>query len=263
MSPQETINNLGSLRARSAFDHPEVKALIDAKLEQAQTDTRVSVFKPRIASQTARIDAETVEKLERVAQSQIGKRARIMRPTALFVDKSGSMSAAIELGRQVAALVSGITDEALYVYAFDTVAYPISAAGESLADWERAFQGIKPNGGTSLGAPLEIMRVRKQVVEQIVLITDEGENTHPYFAQVYARYCQELNVAPGVVIIRIGQSCDTIETQLSAIRAPYEVLTFAGDYYSLPNLIPFLTRPSRLELLMEILETPLPQRDDR
>jgi hypothetical protein len=40
----------------------------------------------------------------------------------------------------------------------------------------------------------------------------------------------------------------------------FDTFTFAGDYYSLPNLVPLLTRPSRLELLMEILETPLPER---
>ena len=36
---------------------------------------------------------------------------------------------------------------------------------------------------------------------------------------------------------------------------------FAGDYYSLPNLIPMLNAPSRLELLLEILETELPVRE--
>ena len=35
---------------------------------------------------------------------------------------------------------------------------------------------------------------------------------------------------------------------------------FGGDYYALPNLVPLLTRPSKLELLMEIMEYPLPQR---
>ena len=40
-------------------------------------------------------------------------------------------------------------------------------------------------------------------------------------------------------------------------------LTAAGkefDYYSLPNLVPLLARPSRLDLLMEIMEYPLPKR---
>ena len=40
----------------------------------------------------------------------------------------------------------------------------------------------------------------------------------------------------------------------------FETFTFGGDYYSLPNLIPLLARPSRLELLLEILDTPLPER---
>ena len=44
---------------------------------------------------------------------------------------------------------------------------------------------------------------------------------------------------------------------------PVDTFTFAGDYYSLPNLVPLLSRPSRLELLLEILETPLPVRDDK
>ena len=38
---------------------------------------------------------------------------------------------------------------------------------------------------------------------------------------------------------------------------------FDGDYYSLPNLVPFLTKPSRVELLMEIMEYPLPKRKTR
>jgi len=40
----------------------------------------------------------------------------------------------------------------------------------------------------------------------------------------------------------------------------FDTFTFAGDYYALPNLVPLLSRPSRLELLLEILETPLPER---
>ena len=39
-----------------------------------------------------------------------------------------------------------------------------------------------------------------------------------------------------------------------------DVFNFTGDYYSLPNLIPMLAQPSKLELLMEIMEYPLPER---
>ena len=39
-----------------------------------------------------------------------------------------------------------------------------------------------------------------------------------------------------------------------------DVFQFTGDYYALPNLIPMLARPSKVELLMEIMEYPLPVR---
>ena len=37
MSPQELINNLGALKRRGAFDNPDLKALIEAKLQEAKT----------------------------------------------------------------------------------------------------------------------------------------------------------------------------------------------------------------------------------
>jgi len=35
---------------------------------------------------------------------------------------------------------------------------------------------------------------------------------------------------------------------------------YPADYYALPNLLPLLTRPSRLDLLLEIMAYPLPKR---
>ncbi|NET26688.1 hypothetical protein [Okeania sp. SIO1I7] len=46
-----------------------------------------------------------------------------------------------------------------------------------------------------------------------------------------------------------------MESQLKQKQAPVETFTFKGYYYSLPNLAPMLSHPSRLELLMEIMET--------
>jgi hypothetical protein len=68
---------------------------------------------------------------------------------------------------------------------------------------------------------------------------------------------------PNVVIVRPGFHYNWVERQLKQQQVPVETFTFAGDYYSLPNLVPLLARPSRLQLLMEILETPLPVRDDK
>ena len=50
MTPAEVINNVQSLRKKGALDHAEVKALVDAKLKLAESDSRVSVFKARVAA---------------------------------------------------------------------------------------------------------------------------------------------------------------------------------------------------------------------
>ena len=263
MTPQEVINSLKSLQARGAMDHPEVKKLIDSKLEAAQKSDRVSAFKARVAADLTELDAETAAKLEKVTNEQVKRRGTITRPTALLVDKSGSMESAIALGKRLAAMISGVTQADLFVYAFDTIPYPVTAQGKELTDWERAFQHIRAGGGTSIGCGLEALRKRKQIVDQIIIVTDEGENTAPYFGEVYKTYCRELAVLPNVVIVRVGGYCEWLETQLKQQQAPVDTFTFAGDYYSLPNLVPLLCRPSRLDLLMEILDLPLPVRVDK
>lgn len=263
MTPQEVINSLKSLQARGALDHPEVKKLIDSKLEAAQKSDRVSAFKARVAADLTELDAETAAKLEKVTNEQVKRRGTITRSTALLVDKSGSMESAIAVGKRLAAMISGVTQADLFVYAFDTIPYAVTAQGKELTDWERAFQHVRAGGGTSIGCGLEALRKRKQIVDQIIVVTDEGENTAPYFGEVYKTYCRELAVLPNVVIVRVGGYCTWLETQLKQQQAPVDTFTFEGDYYSLPNLVPLLCRPSRLDLLMEILDLPLPVREDK
>lgn len=263
MSPQEVINNLNSLKSRGAMDHPEVKKLIDGKLDLAAKSDRVSAYKASVATEVAEFDEATVAKLEAVTNEQVKKRGKIAKATALLVDKSGSMTNAIEVGKRLAALISGISDAALFVYAFDSMPYPIQANGKELTDWEKAFKHIQANGGTSCGCAVEAMRIKKQVVDQFILVTDEGDNTAPLFVDAYPKYCRDLAVMPDVLIVRVGSHSNYVESQLKQKQVPVETFTFAGDYYSLPNLVPLLSRPSRLELLMEILDTRLPVREEK
>jgi hypothetical protein len=262
MSPQELINNIASLKRRGALDNPELKALIDQKLEAAQTSSRVSAFKAGKAMEAANVSSETRAQLEKVADTQIKAKGRIQRPTALLIDKSGSMELAIELGKRIGAMISTVCEKELYVYAFDTVAYPIERGGSDLASWERALAGIKAGGGTSCGVALEYMRLKKQYVEQIILVTDEGENTAPHFAPTLAKYRETVKADPTVCIVRTPGAVATVTTACQRAGVAVDVFEFGGDYYALPNLIPLLAKPSRLELLMEIMEYPLPVRKE-
>ena len=170
------------------------------------------------------------------------------------------MHEAIELGKRIGAMVSAICESELYTYAFDTMAYEITAQGKDLADWERAFQGITANGATSCGVALKYLERKEQYVEQIIMITDEQQNTPPPFITALVEYREALQADPSVVIVRTPGGSDYIEQQCRREGVPVDVFHFTGDYYSLPNLVPMLSRPSKLELLMEIMDYPLPKR---
>ena len=260
MTPQEVINNLAALKKRGALDNADLKALIDAKLGAAKTDKRVSAYKAKVAVAAADASGELAEALDEVTEAQVKASGKITRPTALLIDKSGSMTQAIEVGRQLGALASAICEADLFAYAFDTVAYPIEPRGVALADWEKALHGIRAAGGTSCGAALEVMRRKRQRVEQIVMVTDEGENTAPLFKAAYEAYAADLDVRPAVIFVKIGQAIQKLEAECAALGVAPNVFEFRGDYYALPNVIPLLTYPSLLELVMEVLDYPLPQR---
>jgi hypothetical protein len=260
MSPQELINNLGSLRQHGAFDNPDVKALIENKLEQAKTDERVSAYKAKQAIAAAGVSADVAEKLDAVTEAQVKAKGTIVRSTALLLDKSGSMTEAIEIGKRLGSLIAGICQAELYAYAFDTIPYPIETTSPALADWERALQGIQAGGNTSCGVAVEFMRRKRQVVEQIVIVTDEEENTSPLFVEALQQYREELKADPHVVFVKVRGARDQLEQECQRARIACDAYQFTGDYYALPNLVSLLTRPTRLDLLLEIMAYPLPQR---
>ena len=260
MSSQELINSLGAMKRRGALNVPEIKSMVEAKLAEAKTADRVSALKAEKAIEAADVSGDLREVLEDVADTQIKAKGRISRPTALLVDKSSSMHQAIELGKRIGAMVSAICESELYTYAFDTMAHEVTATGDSLADWERAFQGITAGGATSCGVALKYLERKKQYVEQIIMVTDEEQNTPPPFVSALREYTAALQADPSVVIVRTPGGTNYIEQQCRRENIAVDVFNFEGDYYSLPNLVPMLSRPSKLELLMEIMDYPLPER---
>ena len=260
MTPQELINSLGALRRRGALELPEIKSLVEAKLADARSAERVSALKAGKAIEAAGLSGDLRSQLEDVADTQVKAKGRISRPTALLIDKSSSMNEAIELGKQIGAMISAICEKELYTYAFDTMAYQIIPQGKTLADWERAMKGIEAGGSTSCGVALKYLAKKAQCVEQIIMITDEEQNTPPTFIDALTEYSAALKTAPAVCLVRTPGGHDFVERQCRQAGIQVDVFQFSGDYYSLPNLVPMLACPSKLELLMEIMDYPLPVR---
>jgi hypothetical protein len=104
------------------------------------------------------------------------------------------------------------------------------------------------------------MRRRRQAVEQIIIVTDEEEYDPPFFVESFLKYRQALGVDPAVCFVKVQDSSTRLEDQCKRAGIVTTVFTFDGDYYSLPNLVALLEPPSELDLLLEIMEYPLPER---
>ena len=95
---------------------------------------------------------------------------------------------------------------------------------------------------------------------EIVVVTDEGENGDPKFVPTLMKYREELKADPAVCFVKVAGATAQLEQECKAAGIAADAYQFDGDYYALPNLVPLLARPSKLELLQEILEYPLPAR---
>ena len=263
MTNQELINNLGSLKKHGAFNNADIKGVIDERLKAAKSDKKVAALKSAKAVETAGLSEEVNEQLMEVADAQIKSKGRIVKPTAIFVDKSSSMSQGIDVAKQMGSIISAVMDAPLFCFAFDNMPYPINANGTTLADWEKAFKGITARGMTNTAAPFSLMTRNNIRVEQVVLITDEGENVTGTYLNGLLQYEKAIGETVNTFIVRCGHQRyrhDIIERTLRKAGKEVDAYDFDGDYYSLPGLVTFLTKPSKLDLLMEIMSYPLPER---
>ena len=259
MTPQQLINNIASLEERGAMENEGTKKLIDDKLKRAETSKNVTALKSKQANKTGRIKSEALSaQLDKIADTQIKRKGVINVPTAILIDRSGSMNVAIESGKHCAAMVSGASEADVYVVVFDSMPMEIISKEKTLTGWENAFRPVRPGGRTSIGCGVELLRNNKYYVEQIVVITDGGENADPMFSKVYERYSEELKVRPSVVMIKVPGDSDVFSENLKKAGIEFDEYSPDGDdYYGLPGLIPLLSRKSKLDLLMEIMATPL------
>ncbi|HEY3999628.1 MAG TPA: hypothetical protein VGO93_12220 [Candidatus Xenobia bacterium] len=264
MTGPQIITNLNALKKRGALDHPGIRPVIEEKLRDAVRDGRVSELKAGIALQHARPDAALASDLLKMTQDRLRNRGRLTLPTALFVDKSGSMEEALKIGRLLATVCSTLADDDLHVLAFDSHAFPVGRhrKGQStdgaFAFWERAFELVRADGATSVGAPFRALP--RQRVEQIVVITDGEENTAPLFRQELDAYEALHGVKCLVVVVLVGgRGPSSLEQSLQGREVT--IIRFDGDYYSLPNVVPLLCNSS-WQVVEDVLATPLHRRED-
>ena len=265
MSSQELLNNMGSLESRGALDNPDVKALVADKLKKAAKSNRVDALKAQKAAAEvgAKLDGDTRDQLLAVSDAQVKRVAKIKRKTCLAIDASTSMQRAIDIAKEVGALIAPCCVDDFLCTSFNISARVHDVKSDKKSDWDKALRFVKPQGRTNIGAVVKLVERSGLAIEQFVLVTDEGDNGTPKFSVALEAYMKKTGIQVNVVIVRCGRATDMVERGLKAKDIEVDVFDMTGDkpdYYSLPNLLPLLAKGSRTELMMSIMEVPLPSR---
>jgi len=228
-------------------------------IEEAQS-AKASAITGQDGTRAARqrgANREIAVLLDRIAEVQVNSEGSISKPTALLVDRSSAE--AHEMGRRLARLISAaLIDRVarLHVFAFDSPAQSLNATGGSSAGLPEVSNNVDtPFQPDPVGA-LELLRKNRVAVEQIVVLVGAGGAEASGLAGAYAAYKRDLGLAPAVLIVNAsGMRESAAERELHRAGAPIIAHSFNGDRNTLVRLIPLLCRPSKLELIMGILES--------
>lgn len=274
MSPQELMANIGNLNKRGALADATVKTLVEQKLQSAKSAKkgRIDALKGAFAAaQVEGLDEDIVQIMTEVTDTQLKQHGTILAKTALLIDKSASMDAAIAAAKEIGAvLAQGCSN--LLVYTFDVMPTEIKITEDmtTKSAWDKALRMVRAGGGTEPDKVIQKMILENIAVDQILLLTDEAENTRGNFANSLAQYKTKFGYVPNIIIVRLGRpgaypwgACDHIEMTCKALGYTVDVMKCEQvDKIAMPNLLQLLSRKSIFELVQEILALPLPTRKE-
>lgn len=254
MSGNELITNSNMLSKLGIMSNPVLKSAFDNSLSKARKDTKTSTLKAGRAASFV-TDEKVRVKLEKLQEDKIDNLKGLEGDWLILGDKSGSMHQSIEKSKEVAAFLTRICKGKVYLVFFDIRPVMYDVTGKSLEEIRIITSGIKAGGGTSIGCGLQLISEKQIIVNGIIICSDGGENTTPYFFTVYKQYETKFSISPMTYLIHFPGEPD----RLTSSSSDFSFETLDGkdlDYYGLPNLAKIL-KSSRYTFLDEIMQTPL------
>jgi hypothetical protein len=258
MSPTEALNSRSWLERSSLLGIQEVKDAYLAKVKKATKSVASAEHRKSAAGADADVDAAiSVAKETSVQQAK-----KIEKATLILVDRSSSMERAIEVAQQFGSRIAPMVSGDLMVVAFHDYAQEIKVTDNTLAGWQTAFRGIRPGGWTSMQAGLDLALHNGFMPEQVVIITDGGENRGNYAMSLKA-YEQRTGYSVHTVIMQIRNrsGMSDLVHNLNSVGIRHDLFeTDGSDYYIYDQVAAILGGPPAKTIVERILETELPRR---
>lgn len=258
MSPTEALNARSWMESSGLLSIPEVRDAYLAKVANATKS--VASADHRKSAQGG--DAEVQAAINTAKERSVRLAARIEGCTDIYIDKSYSMHAAIEVAPMFAQRLFPLCDDAaMFLFNDSAQEAKVVNTGNPLADTQTALRGTRAGGGTLFAKPFALSLHMGRRPQRIAMLTDGGDNRRGTdFVAAVQRYSSDTGIYPQFTMIHFDGDTDCITDKLQ--NAGYEIDKFhwEGDYYLLDQVTATMGGPPAMSLADKVAATVLPHR---
>ena len=257
MTAAQLINSTKMLERMGIKNNPMLQAAYEEGLKKAaESDKPVATFKASKAIDAV-VDKTLKAKLSNLQERQIKRQAGIDGNWLICADRSYSMMPAIEMARHIAGTLAKMVRGKVALVFFNTTPEFYDVTDMTYEQIKEKTKYIFGSGNTSVGCALAAAWAKGFEPDGIALVTDGGENTPPFFLNVYADLSKKLEKTVPLYFYHISGDTNLLSPQLRLAGVDAQELDMLGiDYYGLPDLVKTM-RVNKYSLADEIMETPL------
>jgi hypothetical protein len=264
MTGQQVINHLKAFQRKGLTSNPDLAKQINDKMQSAKEMSRSSQVKKLVAAKAMDAKGHNLDALMESMRAELLKNGPINEKTAIFIDKSGSMELAIELGKMIATACTFALEDAPVVLTFNSTSHKINInKSDGAGEISKKFELIRAAGGTNIGAPFQYLVSQKIPVDQIILISDGEHNAgeHPIYPAT--QYIKDVNPNVHLVYIEIqpngvSKGANLQHSLVNVFSEKMTHLPFSGDYYGIQTIINALSSKGRNGILDEVMASNIP-----
>lgn len=265
MTDTELVSNMRLLKRLGVEQVPEARAALEQAIESAGTKRKGGRPRASLKATTAAVsledsgDVTMAAKLRGLQERQLHNLGGVEGDWLVLVDKSSSMTSAVEAGKQVAALLSRMAKGKVALVFFDTHPQWFDVTGQDYESVKSVTARVRAGGSTSIGCGLDMCVDKGLDVDGVAIVSDGGHNTLPAFSSAMKRFEKAFDRVPTVYFYHLDGDRDSLtsDCQSSGIDVQeFDLRGRAFDYHSLPNLVGTM-RTSKYSLIDEVMNVPL------
>lgn len=169
------------------------------------------------------------------------------RPVFIMGDASASMQVAVSTSAILASLIAAVSDAGLCFFNTECIAPPV--VPRTVEEVLTVAKSITADGATCPAAALWPLLQTKQCVRQLVLVSDEEENTKykgHSFSELFAKYEKEVSPGCRITFVSFLADLNSEGQMVSELRA----MGYAPEQFKLHRSRPDLTKTDALLAVM-------------